>query len=281
MTVDIAAQPAARGPAGRARTARRCQRRPRRAVGKPHRHAVVCGAEAVAHRRDVDTASVLAPLCDLTLLRADATRCDVSRLCSAAVALRCAAVCVSPWMLPLVELDGTEVRVCTVVSFPHGDDPPEIKAARAAEAALLGAHELDMVADLAALSRGELRKVRDDIAAVRDACPGLALKVIVESAALTPTQLDAAAAAAIDAGADFLKTSTGVHPRGGATVAAVRRLAERARRARRPVGVKASGGIRTAEQALALVNAGATRLGVSSIEVAAHGSVPFTPTLAP
>jgi deoxyribose-phosphate aldolase len=148
-----------------------------------------------------------------------------------------------------------------VVGFPHGVGLSATKAAEAASVVALGAAEVDMVADLAAVADGEFDMVAADVADVRAAVPGVVLKVIVESAVWDAPTLRAVCRAAVDGGADFVKTSTGYHRAGGATIEAVRTMREEVgTRAR----VKASGGIRTLEDALAMLDAGADRLGLSA-----------------
>jgi deoxyribose-phosphate aldolase len=156
------------------------------------------------------------------------------------------------------------VPVAAVVGFPSGKHMPEIKAAEATLAVTFGATEVDMVIDIGAAIAGDIDAVRSEIAAVRAAVPTAVLKVIVESAALLTLSdeqtLVAVCHAAQDAGADFVKTSTGFHPAGGASPAAVTLMADTVGGR---LGIKASGGIRTAEAALAMLDAGATRLGLS------------------
>lgn len=209
----------------------------------------------------------LAAVSDVTLLRPDATRAEVSELCARGVEVGAAAVCVSPTMLPLVELVGTATKVCTVVGFPSGAHTAAIKAAEATAAVVAGADEIDMVINLGAVRSGDYATVAAEIAAVRAVCAETTLKVIVESAALGCRALIEVAKLAVDNGADFLKTSTGFHPAGGATLAAVEVLAEVAANSGRTVGVKASGGIRSYVDAARMLDAGATRLGVSSLAV--------------
>jgi deoxyribose-phosphate aldolase len=160
------------------------------------------------------------------------------------------------------------IAVCAVVGFPSGAHRHEVKAAEAKLAVGEGAREIDMVVDLGAVKRGDWVAVTGEVAAVRAEVDGL-LKVILETAALTDDELDRAARSAVAGGADLLKTSTGFHPAGGATIEAVTALAAVARTADpsssgRAIGVKASGGIRDRATALAMVDAGATRLGCSA-----------------
>lgn len=206
----------------------------------------------------------LAAFVDHTLLKPEATDADVVALVAEAAELGVYAVCVSPPMVPVAVRAGTGVRVASVAGFPSGKHLPAVKAHEAALAVASGACEIDMVIDVGAALAGDIDAVRSDVHAVRSAIGGTVLKVIVESAALlaladepTLTQVCRAAEAA---GADFVKTSTGFHPAGGASVRAVTMMAEAVGGR---LGVKASGGIRTAADALAMLDAGATRLGLS------------------
>jgi deoxyribose-phosphate aldolase len=205
--------------------------------------------------------ATLARMIDHTLLRPEATDADVAALCAEATELAVAAVCVSPARLPLGSPPRPGIGVAAVVGFPSGAHAPGVKAVEAARAVEAGATELDMVLDLGLVRAGEWSAVEADVAAVRGAAPSVVLKVIVESAALVGDQLETCCRLAEDAGADLVKTSTGFHPAGGATVEAVdRKTAAVGGR----LGVKASGGIRDAATALAMVDAGATRLGCSA-----------------
>ncbi|OBI43243.1 deoxyribose-phosphate aldolase [Mycobacterium colombiense] len=206
----------------------------------------------------------LAAFVDHTLLKPEATDADVAALVAEAAELGVYAVCVSPSMVPVAVRADAGVRVAGVAGFPSGKHLPAVKAHEAALAVASGAAEIDMVIDVGAALAGDLDAVRADVHAVRDAIGGAVLKVIVESAALLalagePT-LAQVCRAAEDAGADFVKTSTGFHPAGGASVRAVALMAETVDGR---LGVKASGGIRSAEDALAMLDAGATRLGLS------------------
>ena len=206
----------------------------------------------------------LAALVDHTLLKPEATSADVAALVDEAAELGVYAVCVSPSMVPVAVRAGTGVRVASVAGFPSGKHLPAVKAHEAALAVESGACEIDMVIDVGAALAGDLDAVQSDVHAVRNAIGGTVLKVIVESAALLaladePT-LTKVCCAAKSAGADFVKTSTGFHPAGGASVRAVALMAEAVGGR---LGVKASGGIRTAADALAMLDAGATRLGLS------------------
>jgi deoxyribose-phosphate aldolase len=208
----------------------------------------------------------LARMIDHTLLKTDATPAQVSALVVEARELGTFSVCVSPSMLPLTD-DLGPVKVATVCGFPSGNHTPAAKAAEAAESSRLGADEIDMVINIGLLKAGSPGKVVEEIAAVRQATTGL-LKVIIESAALTDDEIVAACRAAEDAGADFVKTSTGFHPDGGATVHAVELMAATVGDR---LGIKASGGIRDWATAQAMVAAGATRLGVSASRAILEG----------
>lgn len=206
--------------------------------------------------------ATLARMLDHTLLKPEATRDDVAALCAEAAELGVAAVCVSPSMLPLPASPGEGVAVCTVVGFPSGAHRSAAKAGEAELAVDDGATEVDMVVDLGLVKAGDWGAVQADVAAVRAATADRALlKVILESAALTDDEIVAACRAAEAAGADYVKTSTGFHPSGGASEHAVRLMAETVGGR---LGVKASGGIRDAETALRMVDAGATRIGCSA-----------------
>jgi deoxyribose-phosphate aldolase len=208
------------------------------------------------------SAESLAAMVDHTLLLPEATRAEIDSAVGLAISLHCAAVCVQPAMVAVaVEVAGGRIPVCSVIGFPHGASLSETKAVEAAGAVAQGAAELDMVADLSAIADGDDTAVAADVARVRAAIPHAVLKVIVESALWNPAQLRFATEAVIKGGADYVKTSTGFHPAGGASVAAVEQISGTAGvRAR----VKASGGIRDLRTAVALLDAGATRLGLSA-----------------
>lgn len=208
------------------------------------------------------TVTAVARMIDHTLLRPEATPADVSALVDEAIELGTYSVCVSPSMLPVWIPDGTDLKVAAVCGFPSGKHTSTTKAAEAAAAIATGADEIDMVIDVGSAKAGNFDLVEADIAAVRQAVPGNAvLKVIIESAALTDAEIVAVCRAAIAARADFVKTSTGFHPSGGATAHAVALMHEAVAGA--GLGVKASGGVRTLEHARVMIEAGATRLGVS------------------
>jgi deoxyribose-phosphate aldolase len=219
------------------------------------------------------TRAQLAALIDHTLLKPEATRADVAALVAEAVDLGVYAVCVSPSMVPTaLQATAAGVRVAAVAGFPSGKHVPAVKAHEAAQAVEAGAGEVDMVIDVGAALAGDVVAVRSDIEAVRAAAPRAVLKVIVESAVLLARAgagtLADVCRAAEDAGADFVKTSTGFHPAGGASVDAVAPMAETVGGR---LGIKASGGIRTAADALAMLDAGATRLGLSGTRAVLDG----------
>lgn len=201
----------------------------------------------------------IAHMIDHTLLKPEATRAQVTALIEEATRLGVYSVCVSPSQLPITTPDS--LLVATVVGFPSGAVKPAIKAAEAAQAVADGADEIDMVIDISRAVAGDTGYTEDEIRQVRHACPNAVVKVIIESAALSDEAIVACCRAAENAGADFVKTSTGFHPAGGASVHAVTLMAQTVGGR---LGVKASGGIRTPEAALAMVAAGATRLGLSS-----------------
>ncbi|TFC94741.1 MULTISPECIES: deoxyribose-phosphate aldolase [Cryobacterium] len=221
--------------------------------------------------RSLDAAGV-ARYIDHTLLKPEVTDAEVTALIAEAVELGAYSICVSPSMLPLSIPTGTDLKVAVVCGFPSGKHHSIIKAAEAALAIEQGADEVDMVIDIGALKGGRFADVQADIAAVRAGVPAPGvLKVIIESAALTDAEIVAACEASVAAGADFVKTSTGFHPAGGATVHAVRLM-------KQTVGdqaeVKASGGVRSFDDALAMIEAGATRLGVSGSAALLSGATP-------
>jgi deoxyribose-phosphate aldolase len=206
----------------------------------------------------------VAALIDHTLLKPDATQSDIETLCREAVEYGFASVCVNPVWVALCArvVQGSPVRVCSVVGFPLGATVTDAKRYEAERAIADGATEVDMVIHLGALKSGHRELVRSDIGAVVDACltDGGLCKVIIEAALLSDEQKVTACTLATEAGAHFVKTSTGF-ARGGATLADVRLM----RRIVGPaIGVKASGGIRDLEALRAMVAAGATRIGTSA-----------------
>lgn len=208
--------------------------------------------------------AVIAAYIDHTLLKPEATAAQVRQLCAEAAAHHFASVCVNPSHVALSAglLDGSGVPVCTVVGFPLGATPAAVKAFETNQALLDGATEIDMVIAIGALKGGEYQTVYDDVAAVCAAAhaAGALVKVIIEAALLSDEEKVAACVLSVAAGADYVKTSTGFGP-GGATAADVALM----RRVVGPdVGVKAAGGIRTLADALAMIEAGASRIGASA-----------------
>ena len=204
----------------------------------------------------------MAAMIDHTILKAVAKRQDVEKLCAEALANNFASVCVNPVHVPLAAklLKGSSVEVCTVVGFPLGATSHEVKAQEAAWTVKEGATEVDMVIDIGAAKEGRFDDVETDIAGVVAACKPAIVKVILEVCHLTEDEIVACCKAAVRAGAHFVKTSTGFGD-SGATVEAVSLM----RKTVGPdIGVKAAGGIRTAKDALAMVEAGANRIGCSA-----------------
>lgn len=205
----------------------------------------------------------IADFIDHTLLKAEATAAEVDKLCAEAGEHRFAAVCVNPSRVARCAsaLAGSGVQVATVVGFPLGATSIKSKAHETSVAVADGATEIDMVAAIGHIKGGEWGYVADDIAAVVAAAGGRLVKVIIESAALTPVEIIKASAISKEMGAHYVKTSTGFHPSGGATseaVALMRMVVADA------LGVKASGGVRDCDAALRMIAAGATRIGTSS-----------------
>jgi deoxyribose-phosphate aldolase len=215
----------------------------------------------------------VAQLVDHTLLKPEATEVDVANLTQEAAELEVYAVCVSPSLVSAARRTAAlDLSIATVVGFPSGKHVSAIKAQEAQVAVAAGAQEVDMVIDVGAAVAGDFAAIHADVAAVRAAVPDVVLKVIVESAALLDVAgeqtLRDACRAAVDADADFVKTSTGFHPAGGASVRAVELMAAAVGQG---IGVKASGGIRTAADAIAMLDAGATRLGLSGTRAVLDG----------
>ena len=205
----------------------------------------------------------LAKYIDHTLLKPESTREDILRVCEEAKRYDTASVCVNPFWIGFVaeQLKGTDVTPCCVIGFPLGATLPEVKAFETAAAIRDGAKEVDMVLNVGALRGGETQTVLDDIRAVVDAAKGKALvKVIIETCLLNDEQKVLACKLAKEAGADFVKTSTGFST-GGATIEEVRLMRETVGP---DMGVKASGGIRSKADAEAMIAAGASRIGASS-----------------
>lgn len=229
------------------------------------RIGIVLGETATAH----DWASLI----DHTLLKPEATESDIKKLCNEAIQFGFASVCVNPsWVKKASEfLSGSNVPVCTVIGFPLGATLPDVKAYEARRAIFNGAREVDMVINIGALKSGDDCTVEDDIRAVAEAAHenGILLKVIIETALLTDDEKVRACLASKNAGADFVKTSTGF-AKGGATaddVSLMRRTVGHA------LGVKASGGVKGIEDARAMFEAGATRIGASvGVKIAQEAS---------
>ena len=225
---------------------------------------VLAAGEAIAPAAPQPVAaSLVAAMIDHTLLKPDATTAAVQALCAVARANGFASVCVNATWVPLcvAELAESTVNVCTVAGFPLGATLPAVKAFEAKEAIALGAAEIDMVLNVGALKSGDVRLVWEDVAGVADEChdAGALLKVIIETGLLTHEEKIAACVICQDAGADFVKTATGFNG-GGATpedIALMRFVVGP------EMGVKAAGGVRSAADALAVIAAGATRIGTS------------------
>lgn len=200
---------------------------------------------------------------DHTILKPDATTADVCRLCKEALEYGFASVCVNPCHAALVnsELAGSAVKTCVVIGFPLGATTTDVKVFEAAQAVADGAREVDMVINIGALKAGDLDLVRTDIKSVADAAhPAALLKVILECCLLDDFEIKTACELCVAAGADFVKTSTGFAG-GGAELSDIRLM----RQTVGPdLGVKASGGIRDRESALAMIEAGANRIGTSA-----------------
>jgi deoxyribose-phosphate aldolase len=238
--------------------------------GVQHRPHLVRQAMAAGASRFSATLGIqhidgdIARLIDHTLLKPDATQAQIAQLCHEARQYGFAAVCVNPTHVKLCSelLVGSDVAVCTVVGFPLGATPPEVKAYEAQQAIDDGATEVDMVVNIGALKGGESDLVERDIAIVTRTChnSGAICKVIIEASLLTDEEKVRACELAKKAGADYVKTSTGFGP-GGATVSDVALM----RRVVGPgMGVKAAGGIGTYSDAKGMVEAGATRIGASA-----------------
>ena len=204
----------------------------------------------------------IASMIDHTLLKPESTPAQIEKLCAEAAEYHFASVCVNPVYIPLAArlLKGTGVKVCCVVGFPLGAIAPEQKAAEAASCAAMGAEELDMVIHVGAAKAGDWALVQRDIEGVVKAAAGHTVKVIIETCLLTDEEKVKACEAAKAAGAHFVKTSTGFST-GGATTHDIALM----RKTVGPeMGVKASGGIRDYETAMAMIEAGANRIGASA-----------------
>lgn len=205
----------------------------------------------------------LAKLIDHTLLKPDATEKDIKTLCEEAKEYDFASVCVNPFYVKIANqmLKGTHVKVCTVIGFPLGATTSKVKAFEAAEAIKTGAQEIDMVINIGAMKSGDYDRVKEDIQTVVKAIDGKALlKVILETCLLEKEEIKKACEISKEAGADFVKTSTGFS-KAGANVEDIRLMRETVGE---QMGVKASGGIRDTKTAKAMVEAGAARIGASA-----------------
>ena len=200
-------------------------------------------------------------LIDHTLLKADASISSIEKLCNVALNYHFASVCVNPGFVPLASklLKGSDVKVCTVIGFPLGATLPKAKQAETLLAVETGAEEIDMVINVSMAKEHQFDYVENEIRLVKEACADKILKVILETCLLTDDEIVNCCKAAVNAGADFVKTSTGFS-KGGATTHAVKIMRDTVGP---NVGVKASGGIHSYEEALNMVNAGANRIGAS------------------
>ncbi|MEQ8191835.1 MAG: deoxyribose-phosphate aldolase [Candidatus Eremiobacterota bacterium] len=204
----------------------------------------------------------LAELIDHTLLKPDATKQEIIKLCEEARKYKFASVCINPTNVSLARdlLAGSPVKVCTVVGFPLGADTSVTKAMETRDAVANGADEIDMVINVGALKAGDYNLVLHDIKSVVDAAGGRLVKVILETALLNREEKIKACELSKEAGADFVKTSTGFGP-GGATAEDIALMREVVGKY---MGVKASGGIRDYKKTMEMVKAGATRIGASA-----------------
>lgn len=205
----------------------------------------------------------IASYIDHTLLKPESTKEQVVQLCKEAAEYEFASVCVNPSYVETAaaELKNSKVKVCTVIGFPLGASTSETKAFETKDAIEKGAEEIDMVVNIGAIKSGDSELVKNDIKAVVDAAKGKAIvKVIIEASLLTDEEKVLASRLSKEAGADFVKTSTGFST-GGATVADVKLMRETVGS---ELGVKASGGVRSLEDVQGMIDAGASRIGASS-----------------
>ena len=228
-----------------------------------HDHTALATGGATAGVRFVRENARIAEFIDHTVLKAETTKAEIEQLCAEAREHEFAAVCVNPVWVPVCAglLKGSRVALATVIGFPLGANQSEIKAAETALAVRQGATEIDMVAAIGHIKSGDWHHVADDIGAVVRAAGGTLVKVIIESAHLTPVEIIKASAIAREAGAQYVKTSTGFHAAGGASAEAVALMRLVVGDA---MGVKASGGVRDCATALRMIANGATRIGTSS-----------------
>ena len=205
----------------------------------------------------------LSSLIDHTLLKPEATASDVDKLCDEGNEYQFAAICVDgSWVSCCAKrLSRSNVKVCSVAGFPLGASTSESKAFETRQLVDLGAQEIDMVAPIGRILSGDWNYLSDDIHGVVEAASGNLVKVILETAVLSRDLTVRATEVAMEAGVQFVKTSTGFHPKGGATVEAIELMASTVRG---KIGVKAAGGIKDCTSALRMVAAGATRVGTSS-----------------
>ena len=252
--------------------AEKCARKTR-AVVEAGADRISCGPSVV------ELEAGFAGLIDHTLLKPEASREDIRKLCQEAVRFGFASVCINPWNVPLAAelVRGTKVKICTVIGFPLGATLSQVKIHEAEEAIKLGAQEVDMVINVGALKSGQDDVVESDIRGVVEAAHkgGAICKVIFETSLLTVEEKVRAALASKRAGADFVKTSTGFST-GGATaedVALMRAVVGS------EIGVKASGGVRTFDDLKKMVCAGATRIGASaSVKIMEQAAGPAPPS---
>ena len=209
----------------------------------------------------VTSLAALAAIIDHTILRPEATEADVERFCAEAVQWNFAAVCVNPLHVPraAAALRGSAVKTCSVFGFPLGATPTELKRHELEWVLAEGATEVDMVIAIGTLKSAGAGPIGDEVGGIKTDCGRVPLKVILETSLLTDEEIVAASLAAKGAGADFVKTSTAFTQK-GATVEAVSLMR---RTVGRDMGVKASGGIRSFAEAMAMVEAGANRIGTS------------------
>jgi len=233
---------------------------------------VAAGAARISASDTKNIGLKIAPMIDHTLLKANATQEEIGKLCEEARKFSFASVCVNPANVSLSSrlLSGSVVKVCTVIGFPLGATTPTVKAIEARDAIANGADEIDMVINVGAIKSGNFTLALDDIKAVREATRGKILKVILETAYLNKAEKIKACQLSKEAGADFVKTSTGFGP-SGATVEDIRLMRETVGPS---MGVKASGGIRTQDDARKMVEAGATRVGASASVAIVLGADP-------
>lgn len=199
---------------------------------------------------------------DHTLLKPDATSEQIIALCKEAKTYDFMSVCVNPDFVSLAaeELKDSDVKVCTVIGFPLGANTTDVKVFETKKAVLDGADEIDMVINVSKAKEHDYKFIEEEIHAIKEATNGRLLKVILETCLLDDKEITETSLASLRAGADFVKTSTGFS-KGGATVHAVEIMAAAVGG---KLGIKASGGIHNKEEALQMINAGATRIGASS-----------------